>query len=186
MDFNGSLGGISMNTHVPGQMPSFLKSGITQVAMIVRNLDQTIENYWVDLGIGPWSIYTYGKPLVRQMSYHGQQSDYKMRMAIASLGQMQLELIEILEGDTIYADYVKDHGYGIHHIQFLVDNVQSALAEVEAAGFKVIQDGSGFGMDGDGYFGYLDTEEKFGVTIELVSRPKTRVEPEKIYPAKQR
>jgi methylmalonyl-CoA/ethylmalonyl-CoA epimerase len=171
-----------MNTRVPGQMPSFLKSGITQVAMIVKDLDQTIENYWMEFGIGPWHIYTYEKPLIKYMSYHGEPSDYKMRMALAPFGQMQLELIEIIEGDSIYADFVKEHGYGIHHIQFLVDDVQSALAEVEAAGLKVIQDGSGYGADGDGYFGYLDTEDKLGVTIELVSRPNKRVPPERIYP----
>ncbi len=171
-----------MNTHNSGQMPSFLKSSVAQVAMIVKDIDQTVKYYWKELGVGPWYFYTYTKPLVKKMSYHGEPADYKMRVALANLGQVQLELIEILDEDTIYADFVKEHGYGIHHIQFLIEDVQSALAEAEAIGIKVIQDGSGFGLDGDGYYGYLDTEEKFGLTIELVSRPKNRAMPEKIYP----
>jgi methylmalonyl-CoA/ethylmalonyl-CoA epimerase len=171
--------------NVPTRMPSFLKSGVAQVAMIVKDLDQTVENYWKELGIGPWYFYTYMKPLVKEMSYRGKPSDYKMRVALANLGQVQFELIEMVEGDTIYADFVREHGYGLHHIQFLVDDVPSALAEAQASGINVIQDGSGFGVDGDGYYGYLNTEEKFGVIIELVSRPKKRVMPEKVYPPQQ-
>ncbi len=175
-----------MITHNPGQMPSFLKSSVSQVGMIVKDLDQSIEYYWKQLGIGPWVIYTYTKPLVKQMSYHGKPANYKMRIALANLGQVQFELIEPVEGETIYADFVKKHGYGIHHIQFLIDDVKSALVEAEAAGMNVIQDGSGYGLDGDGYFGYFDTEEKFGVTIELVSPPKRRIPPESIFPPQQK
>jgi hypothetical protein len=43
-------------------------------------------------------------------------------------------------------------------------------------------DGSGFGLDGDGHYAYLDTEERIGTTIELIERPKGRQAPEKIYP----
>jgi len=46
----------------------------------------------------------------------------------------------------------------------------------------VLQEGSGFGLGGDGHYAYLDTEAQFGVTFELVQRPKERVPPEKIYP----
>jgi hypothetical protein len=46
----------------------------------------------------------------------------------------------------------------------------------------MIQDGSGFGLDGDGHFAYLETEDALGVTLELIQRPKARVQPEKIYP----
>ena len=59
----------------------FLKNGIAQVAILVEDLDKTVENYWTLFGIGPWHFYTYGKPLVREMSYHGQPADYQMRIA---------------------------------------------------------------------------------------------------------
>jgi hypothetical protein len=42
------------------------------------------------------------------------------------------------------------------------------------------QDGAGFGRDDDGHYAYLDTEDKIGVTIELIERPRGRVEPEKV------
>jgi catechol 2,3-dioxygenase-like lactoylglutathione lyase family enzyme len=98
---------------------------------------------------------------------------------------MRVELIEQVEGDTVYADFIKDHGYGIHHLGLLVDDMDAALAEAEAAGFKMTMDGAGFGPDDDGHYAYLDTEAAIGTTLELIARPKRRAPPEKIYPPEQ-
>jgi hypothetical protein len=160
----------------------FLQNGVAQVALLVKDLDEAMENYWKLFGIGPWHVYTYGKPLVRRMTRHGQPSEYKMRVGLSWLGPMRIELIEPLEGDTIYAEFIKEHGYGLHHLGILVEDMDGAIAQAEAAGFEMTQDGAGFGLDGDGHYAYLDTEEKIGATIELIERPKRRVPPERIYP----
>ena len=161
----------------------FLKNGVAQVAIIVKDLDQTVENYWNMFGVGPWQFYTYEKPLVRQMSYHGQPANYSMRIALANIGPLRIELIEVKEGDSVYADFICEHGYGVHHFGLLVDDMQSALEEARSAGLDMTMDGSGFGADGDGHYAYFDTEDKFGVTLEFIQRPKGRVPPEKIYPS---
>ena len=161
---------------------SFFDKGIAQVAIIVPNLEEAVENYWKLFGVGDWHFYTYGKPLVKRMSYQGQPSEYKMRVALSYLGPMRIELIEMVEGDTVYADFVKEHGYGVHHFGVLVENMGEAIAEAEAAGLRMTMDGAGFGYDGDGHYAYLDTEDKIGVTIELIERPKGRMPPEKAYP----
>ena len=108
--------------HDASQPLPFLKNGVAQVAILVKDLDKTVENYWTMFGIGPWHFYTYGKPLVRQMSYHGRPADYKMRIALSQIGPLRIELIEAREGDSIYADFIKEHGYGVHHLGILVDD----------------------------------------------------------------
>jgi len=160
----------------------FLKSGVAQVALVVPNLEQAVEQYWNLFGIGPWHFYTYGLPLVKRMTRRGQPAEYKMRVALSQLGPTRIELIEMLEGDTVYADFVREHGYGVHHFGVLVEDMEVALAQAEAAGLSMTMDGAGFGRDGDGHYAYLDTEDKIGVTIELISRPKGRATPEKVYP----
>lgn len=160
----------------------FLKNGVAQVALIVQDIDKTVENYWRLFGIGPWHIYTYGKPLLKKMTYHGKPSEYKMRVALANIGPLRIELIEMLEGDTVYAEFVKKHGYGVHHFGILVEDIEAAMAQAKDAGWTVTMDGAGFGRDGDGYYAYLDTEDEIGVTLELDERPKGRMRPEKIYP----
>jgi methylmalonyl-CoA/ethylmalonyl-CoA epimerase len=169
---------------VEGKLP-FLQNGVAQVALIVEDLEEAVEAYWKLFGIGPWHFYTYGQPLVQRMSYHGQPGEYKMRIALSYLGPLRIELIEMVEGDTVYADFVREHGYGVHHFGLLVEDMEEAIAQAEAAGLTMTQDGAGFGRDGDGHYAYLDTEEQIGVTLELIERPKGRVPPEKVYPPEE-
>ena len=163
----------------------FLKDGVAQVGIIVPDLERAVAHYWRMFGIGPWHFYTYGKPLVQRMSYHGEESVYRMRIALSYLGPLRIELIQPLEGDTVYADFVREHGYGVHHFGLLVDDMTEALEKAEEAGLEMIQDGAGFGLEGDGHYAYLDTEDLIGVTLELIERPEGRVPPEKVYPPEE-
>jgi hypothetical protein len=138
--------------------------------------------YWKVFGIGPWHLYTYGQPLVQNASYHGRHSNSPFPHCPELFRPTRIELIEHKDGDSIYADFINDHGYAVQHLGFLVDNMDEAIKQAEAAGFKIIMDGSGFGPDGDGHYAYLDSEKDFSLTIELIQRPKNRHTPEKIYP----
>lgn len=160
----------------------FLRNGIAQIALVVPNLERAVENYWTYFGIGPWHFYTYGKPLVKRMTRNGQPAEYRMRVALSHIGSLRIELIEQIEGDTVYQEFIDQHGYGVHHIGILTDNMEKSTSEAQAAGFTVTQDGSGFGLDNDGHYAYLDTEEKVGITIELIERPNRRSAPEKVFP----
>ena len=161
---------------------TILRSGINQVALVVEDLDKAVEHYWKTFGIGPWLFYTYGRPLLKEMTYHGKPTEYRMRLALAQLGPLNLELIEMVEGDTVYADFVSKHGYGVHHFGVKVENMQAALAAARKLGVEMVQDGCGFGVEGDGHFAYLDTEEKIGVMLELREAPRQRHPPDKVYP----
>jgi catechol 2,3-dioxygenase-like lactoylglutathione lyase family enzyme len=170
---------------MPGKDSSalpFFRNGVAQVALVVENLEKAVEQYRKLFGIEEWHFYTYGKPLVKKMTYRGKPADYKMRVALSYLGSMRIELIEPLEGDTVYAEFVREHGYGLHHLGVLVDDMTQAIEQANAAGLSVTMDGAGFGRDGDGHYAYLDTEDLIGTTVELIERPKHRVPPEKIYP----
>ncbi len=169
-----------------GELPAgtlpFLRGGVAQVAQVVEDLERTVERYSTLFGIGPWDFYTYQKPLVSRMSYRGQPADYAMRLALSWLGPTRLELIQVLRGPTVYEEHVRRHGYGVQHLGVLVADMPTALRQARAAGLEVIMDGSGFGLDGDGWYAYLDTEDGLGITVELVQRPARRRPPEKVYP----
>ena len=160
----------------------FLQDGIAQIALIVPDLDRAVKAYWHRFGIGPWHIYTYRQPMVQEMSYHGEPADYAMRLALSWIGPLRIELIQPLDGDSVYHDFVREHGYGVHHLGVLVEDMAAALARAEEAGLTMIQDDSGFGLDGDGHYAYLDTQDLIGVDLELIERPNRRLTPEAIYP----
>jgi hypothetical protein len=158
-------------------------TNIAQICVIVPDLDQAVVNYWEIFGIGPWHFYTYGKPLVKRMTRRGRPCAYRMRVALANVGALRIELIEPLEGDTVYSEFVEKHGYGIHHVGVLIESMTEALHKAEKAGLEMTQDGAGFGPDDDGHYAYLATESLIGTTIELIERPRRRSPPEKVYPA---
>ncbi len=164
------------------RQPVFPLNDVAQIAILVPDIDKAVENYWKRFGIGPWHIYTYGKPLVKRMTRNGKPYDYKMKVALSYIGKMRIELIEPLEGDTVYSEFIEEHGYGMHHIGVLTDNMQESLEQAEECGIAMTQDGAGFGPDDDGHYAYLDTENLLGTTVELIERPKRRNPPERIYP----
>jgi len=161
----------------------FLRDGIIQVGQVVKDLDRAVERYWKLFGIGPWRMYTYCKPLLKIFNYHGEPVDSRFRVALCWIGPLCIELIEEIQGDTIYADFVREHGYGLHHLGVGVGDMEAGLAQAQAAGISIMQEGGGQGADGSGHFAYLDTESEVGTIIELIQFPELRVPPERIYPA---
>ncbi len=103
-------------------------------------------------------------------------------MALSYFGTIRIELIKLGEGESVFCDFSKDFGYGLHRMGFLIDNQQISLAEADAVGFKMIIKDAGIVLDGDGYYAYLDTEKEIGINLELIEKPKGRIKPGKIYP----
>ena len=116
------------------------------------------------------------------MTRLGQPTEYKMKVALSNIGNLRIELIQPLEGDTVYKEFVEQHGYGIHHLGVLTDDMQKSIAEAKEAGIAMTMDGAGFGPDDDGHYAYLNTEPLIQTTLELIERPKRRNRPDKIYP----
>jgi hypothetical protein len=96
----------------------FLANGVAQVAYVVEDVEATAMAYHRQFGIGPWHFYTYGKPLLSCMKRYGEPTEYRMRVGLSYFGSMRIELIQHLEGDTVYADFIKKHGTGIQHLVF--------------------------------------------------------------------
>ncbi len=164
-------------------MLPFLTKGITQVAWVVEDLDKSVEMHHRLFGTGPWHYYRYGRELLSMMRRNGKDTEYAMSTAVANAGTTRLELIQPIQGDTVYSEFVGKNGYGkVHHFGLAVENMQESLEIARRAGFTVTMEGSGYGLDGDGHFAYLDTEKVFGIILELMERPKRRRTPWKIFP----
>lgn len=157
--------------------PPIRLGDVLQVGLVVRDLQRSMEMYWSLLGIGPWRIYTYAPPALRETMVQGKPVEYSMRLALAQAGPVQLELIQPLQGPSIYLEHLAAKGEGLHHIQSKVENIEEVLAAFEMRGVGVLMSGK----LGDGEFYYLDTEPTLGVIYEIFRR-KSRPAPEAIYP----
>jgi methylmalonyl-CoA/ethylmalonyl-CoA epimerase len=153
--------------------------GITQIGIVVRDLERGIREYTDLIGVSPGAIYTYGPGFVSDLTYRGVRGSYAMRIALSGASPM-VELVEPLAGPSIYHDWLEEHGEGLHHVGVEVPSVERATAAATAAGFTVIQSGRGYGLDGDGGYAYLDTYDRLRIIVELLEFPSRRREPEEV------
>ena len=133
--------------------------GIHQVALVVKDIRATVENYWNILGIGPWEIYPWEAPLVYDRKYYGKPAWAREKIALAQVGAVQLELVQPVEGDSFYQDSLVEHGEGLHHLNFLVDDVDELdeTAEILAKeGFPTQQSGRVGPPEDKGGYNYID------------------------------
>ena len=100
---------------------------ITQVAIAVQDLRIVLEDYWNILGIGPWNIYAWEYPTVHARTYYGKPAWSREIISHAKVGDFELELVQPIEGPSIYRDFIDEHGEGIHHLQFMVDDLDNAV-----------------------------------------------------------
>ena len=157
------------------------KYAIGQVSSVVKNLETAIAGYMHTAGIGPWNIYTNSAPPLYCL-YHGSPANYKVRVAIARSDQVQVELIEYLEGDSIHRDFLASGRQGLEHVGVFVPDLEEALKPYLETGIGILQQGAGLGLSGDGRYAYLDTEIMIGTILELIQPASQAAAPESNYP----
>jgi len=155
-----------------------MKDGdVIQVAHVVNDLDAAMKYFWESFHIGPWDIYTFGPPDVRDSMVRGKPSDHKYLLAVTWAGSIQIELMQPLTGRSVYDEFLEKKGEGLHHIKLYYEDCQKALEEFKKKGVEVIQSGK---FDEDEFY-YLDTEASLGTIYEIGNNGKIR-EPERRYP----
>jgi methylmalonyl-CoA/ethylmalonyl-CoA epimerase len=155
-----------MSVEVTGAGQLF--SDFVQIGVIVQNLDQTITVLSELLGIKPWRVVPWPPEGRTDMNrvYHGEPGDYSARMAFAELGPIELELIQPVTGASIWADFLAEHGPGLHHIRFNVPEMEPVIAYFADLGIEVTQSASGI-RPGTAW-AIFDTERLIGFTIEVM------------------
>jgi methylmalonyl-CoA/ethylmalonyl-CoA epimerase len=151
-----------------------------QVGILVDDLEAGARRFAALYGVDEWRVWTYGPDVTSSLTYRGRAAEYAMRLALSGSGP-QIELIEPLRGPTIYGEWIERHGYGLHHLGTVVDDVAEGIRRMEAAGFELIQSGAGYGLDGDGGYAYFDTLDRLGYVVELIEVPARRRQPELIW-----
>lgn len=123
---------------------------IDQVGVTVYNVDKQIQYYEKFFGK---DIFEVIEGTSMRIFEDGRQEPIQAKAAFAKLGNLQIELIEIKEGNTIHLDWLKKHGEGIHHMGMFVEDFQASLKKFQEAGVKVLQMGKG-----RMYYAYMDTK----------------------------
>ena len=91
---------------------------VQQVAIVVKDIDSALDEYSNRLGIGPWWVSFYGPPRLTDMRIRGESIPYSFKAAMAKTGNTLWELIEPVDGPSIYKEFLDEHGEGLHPVSY--------------------------------------------------------------------
>ncbi|RLD16883.1 MAG: glyoxalase [Caldiserica bacterium] len=153
---------------------------IIQVAIVVDNLDRYLKIFNDEYGIGPWEIYYINKETTKDMKRDGKKREFEYKVAMCHLGDVELELTQPIDDNSIYSEFLKEHGPGLHHIGFEVDDFDKTLEFLNKKGIVTKQSGNWRGK----MFAHMGTEKDLLFVLEIFKTEKDykHPKPEDTYP----
>ena len=131
-----------------------------QLGLVYRDISDKIKYFKEILGL---DINTIDIKMDRDV-FNNEMEPYTLRIGFGWFGKIQIELIQVLEGKTIYDEFLEKNGGGFHHIGIYVDDIDKYIEEFTKKGYKMISSGTVPGTR----FAYFDTTKQFGFYTELI------------------
>jgi 4-hydroxyphenylpyruvate dioxygenase-like putative hemolysin len=153
---------------------------VFQVCVVVKDIQQSVEQYWNIFGIGPWQIYTFQPPDLFDTTLRGKPERYTMKIAAARIGNIQWELIQPLSGHSSYQEFLDEKGEGLHHVAVVVEDFDKTVAALEKHGIGTVM----AGKFRESTYAYLDTGPALGFITEILKTPPgfEMPAPDAVYP----
>jgi methylmalonyl-CoA epimerase len=130
-----------------------LFSRVDQIGVVVKDVEKTAKFYEKLLKQEPLPPIEF------------ETDNVKLKIVFFQLGEVQLELIQVLEGENVHTKFLREKGEGLHHVGFFVKNLEEELAALKNEGIEVLWRGEALGVT---KFAYLDTEKTLGIVLELI------------------
>ena len=138
---------------------------IVQVAWVTDDIAATEALLRDQFGTGAWTRIPDVHFAPEHSRLRGEPHEFTVHVSLGYAGDLQLELIEPVSGESVHTEFLAAHGPGLHHVCFAVDDLAAACARAEAVGMPVLQTGSM--MDGEIEFAYVDGSAAGAPYIEL-------------------
>ena len=119
------------------------------IGHVVRDCEATMQSWSSLLGVEEWRTGGGGA----------------LKLAWGTLGTVQVELLQPVEGrPSLWADFLKAHGEGLHHVCCRVEDVDAAAAKLVAEGGEVM-------VSMPGAMAYVNIGGPGSVILELLKTP---------------
>lgn len=138
---------------------------ITQICWVTDDIDAAEHLLSGQFGVGTWTRLPDIEFSPETTTLRGEPVRFVAHISLGYAGELQLELIQPVEGPTIHREFLEAKGPGLHHVCFEVDDMDAACAAAEAAGAPVLMRGSMMG--GEIEFAYVDGSAGGAPYIEL-------------------
>ena len=105
-----------------------------QVGFVYPDLEQAIALY--EPLFGPFEIIDYGE--IEGALFRGSPSTYRIKMGIAYTGELELELIEWVSGETPHKEFLDAGRTGMHHMSFHVPDLDAVVERSRALDYEPV------------------------------------------------
>lgn len=141
---------------------------IVKLGIVVRDVEKSAKKYWQVFGVGPWTLADMQAPKIVLHDRTHDQSPFSVRSGTASIGDLQIELLQPLSGQSSYAEFLGKYGNGIHHLSFgYVEDADEMVATVQKQGYGIEMQGI---LGGNTEVTYLSTQQKLGAIYGLAKK----------------
>src|SRR3954452_1397206 len=147
-----------------GGLLARIGSGLFQQAYVVDDLARAEQAMRDSLGCGE---FVELPPNDLEYELRGATVSCALGIGFARSGNMQIELIQPVRGEGLHVEFLASNGPGLHHLGFLVDDLDDVVAVGREAGFPKLMGG----QFGSLRFCYLDTFSELGLYVEVVEDP---------------
>ncbi len=133
-------------------------SRIDHIGVAVRSLEERLTLYRDVLGLA--GIHVEDVPAENA------------RVGFVPLGDSEIELLESTSPDGVLSRFIDKRGEGIHHIALEVQDCQTVLDKLRAAGLRTLDETPRPGARGT-RVAFVHPSATGGVLIELVEHPRS-------------
>jgi methylmalonyl-CoA/ethylmalonyl-CoA epimerase len=99
---------------------------LNHVGIVVRSIDDQRAHYEDTLGA--------------QFEGVEEVASQKVRVAFFRINDVRLELLEPTDRASPVAKFLENHGEGLHHLAFTVENIQNRIDELKSEGLQMLDD----------------------------------------------
>ena len=126
---------------------------LDHVGVAVRDLEGTTKAY-VDAGL--------------EVVWRGEVGEHRVKVVFLKKGgHAMVELLEPTDGDSPLGRFLSRRGPGLHHLSFLVNNIDESLAQAKRQGYELVDTLPTPGAMGR-RVAFLHPRSFNGVLVELV------------------
>ncbi len=144
------------------------------VGVVVHNIEDALERMNKIYQIDEYRINPFppegANPDEVQLMYRGERTWFTARFCFIKMGDTELELIEPVEGESVWTEFLRDEKEGLHHLKFEVDSLNETMKLMKELGIPCMQYGSAVGPNAGKTWAYFDTRKELGYISEILNR----------------
>jgi len=150
---------------------------ISHVGLVVEDCEKAAALWSRLFGI-EFETRVYDMSEAPYFLVNGKPAQPKFKASIGFSGDVFVELVEVMEGETVHTEFLRRRGEGLQHLAFSVDNASEIIERLRREGIEPVLDYE-IDLEFNGqpvhvHEAYLNTDKLLGGTMIQLLEMKPR------------